>query len=187
MGMPSGRSAGETGSLRRSTQILQIQITRAGYLPSGLFPLSGPNNPVGNFFASQINRSDGTLDTSDTFGTRNAVASSGVNTVACRQGWDVTAIDVSSLLAVDQTTAVIRLTTDGDLYVVNTLGLQVDSNGAQIDVTKSADKTIASDGEENRYKRRLINPGNLRAETVSLSDSLPAERSGAGRKRQCRF
>ena len=85
------------------------------------------------------------------------------------------------------TTAVIRLTTDGDLYVVNTLGLQVDSNGAQIDVTKSADKTIASVGEEIRYKIRLFNSGNLRAETVSLSDSLPAERSGAGRKRQCRF
>lgn len=145
-----------------------------GRTTSGLFPLSGPNNPVGNFFASQINRSDGTLDTSGTFGTRNAVASSGVNTVACRQGWDVTAIDVSSLLAVDQTTAVVRLTTDGDLYVVNTLGLQVDSNGAQIDVTKSADKTIASVGEEIRYKIRLFNSGNLRAETVSLSDSLPA-------------
>ena len=35
------------------------------------FRLSGPNNPAANFFASQINRDDGELDTRGTFGDRN--------------------------------------------------------------------------------------------------------------------
>ena len=35
------------------------------------FRLSGPNNPAENFFASQINRDDGKLDTRGTFGDRN--------------------------------------------------------------------------------------------------------------------
>src|SRR5262249_57029836 len=38
--------------------------------------LFGPNNPKTNFFASQINRDDGTVDTSGTFGSRNATAPS---------------------------------------------------------------------------------------------------------------
>ncbi|MFX5245398.1 hypothetical protein ABTD35_21765, partial [Acinetobacter baumannii] len=33
--------------------------------------LSGPNNPLNNFFASQINNSNGALDTSGTRGERN--------------------------------------------------------------------------------------------------------------------
>lgn len=53
-----------------------------------LAPLSGPNNPADNFFASQINDQNGLPDTSGTFGTRNADAAAGTNTIACRQGWD---------------------------------------------------------------------------------------------------
>lgn len=49
--------------------------------------LSGPNNPQNNFFASQINNENGALDTSGTFGSRNANAFAGTNTSACRQGW----------------------------------------------------------------------------------------------------
>ena len=63
-----------------------------------LEPLSGPNNPQDNFFASQINNSNGTLDTTGTFGSRNANASAGTNTSACLEGWDVTAVDVSDQL-----------------------------------------------------------------------------------------
>ncbi len=60
--------------------------------------LSGPNNPQNNFFCSQINDSNGTLDTSGTFGTRNANPASGTNTSACRQGYDITAVDLTGII-----------------------------------------------------------------------------------------
>lgn len=47
---------------------------------ASLAPISGPNNPEDNFFASQINDQNGVLDTSGTFGTRNANAAAGTNT-----------------------------------------------------------------------------------------------------------
>jgi hypothetical protein len=56
--------------------------------------LKGPNNPQTNFFASQINRDDGTIDTSGTFGTRNANALTATNISGGRQGWDITNVDV---------------------------------------------------------------------------------------------
>ncbi len=139
-----------------------------------LSPLSGPNNPVGNFFASQINGENGALDTGGTFGTRNANAAAGTNTSGCRQGWDITAVDVSPLLSAGMTTAAIRFTTDGDLYVPNCLALQIDSKGARLEAEKSADKTFAAVGEPINYTVRITNTGNLRAQTVVVNDLLPA-------------
>lgn len=137
--------------------------------------LSGANNPQTNFFASQINNVNGTLDTSGTFGTRNANAAAGTNTTACRQGWDITAVDVSAQLAASQSSAVIRFTSDGDLYVPNALALQIDSKGANIGITKSADKTYADVGEEITYTLVLENTGTVDALNVTLSDLLPPE------------
>ncbi len=137
--------------------------------------LSGSNNPQNNFFASQINNSNGTLDTSGTFGTRNANAAAGTNTTACRQGWDITAVDVSAQLAASQSSAVIRFTSDGDLYVPNALALQIDSKGANIEITKSADKTYAQVGEEITYTLVLENTGSVEATDVTISDLLPPE------------
>lgn len=137
--------------------------------------LSGPNNPQNNFFASQINNVNGTLDTSGTFGTQNANAFAGTNTSACRQGWDITAVNVSDKLAASQSSAVIRFTSDGDLYVPNALALQIDSKGANIAVTKSADKTYADVGEEITYTLVLENTGAVDALNVTVSDLLPPE------------
>lgn len=137
--------------------------------------LSGPNNPLNNFFASQINNQNGTIDTSGTFGTRNANAAAGTNTSACRQGWDITAVDVSDKLSASQSSAVIRFTTNGDLYVPNALALQIDSKGANIDIFKSADKTIAEVGEEITYTLVLKNTGTVNAQNVTLNDMLPAD------------
>ena len=142
---------------------------------ASLGTLSGPNNPAGNFFASQINDQNGLLDTTGTFGTRNANAAAGTNTVACRQGWDTTAVDVSATLAPAQTSAVIRFTSDGDLYVPNALGLQIDSKGAVLQVQKSVDKASAEIGEPINYTVVVTNNGSIRAETVALYDLLPNE------------
>lgn len=140
-----------------------------------LVNLSGPNNPQNNFFASQINNENGTLDTSGTFGTRNANAAAGTNSSACRQGWDITAVDVTNLLAASQSSAVIRFTSSGDLYVPNALALQIDSKGANIAVTKSSDKTFADVGEEITYTLVLENTGTVGALNVTLNDMLPPE------------
>ena len=78
--------------------------------------LKGPNNPQNNFFASQINRDDGTLDTSGTFGTRNANAVTATNISGGRQGWDITNVDVSAQLRNGQTQAFAQGTTSGDTY-----------------------------------------------------------------------
>lgn len=137
--------------------------------------LSGPNNPQNNFFASQINDENGVLDTTGTFGDRNANAAAGTNTSACRQGWDITAVDVSDKLAASQSSAVIRFTTDGDLYVPNALALQIDSKGANLVLTKSADKTYADVGEEITYTINIENTGAVNALNVTLNDLLPPE------------
>lgn len=134
--------------------------------------LSGPNNPQNNFFASQINNDGGTLDTSGTFGNRNANAAAGTNT---RQGWDITAVDVSDKLAASQSSAVIRFTSDGDLYVPNALALQIDSKGANVQITKSADKTFADVDEQITYTLVLENTGAVSALNVTLADMLPPE------------
>ena len=98
--------------------------------------LSGPNNLQNNFFASQINGSDGNVDTSGTFGSRNANALTSANTQACRQGWDITAVDVSQSLEANRFSAVVRFTSSGDLYVANALALQINSKGADLKVLK---------------------------------------------------
>lgn len=141
-----------------------------GQTVATLGTLSGPNNPAGNFFASQINDQNGLLDTTGTFGTRNANAAAGTNTVACRQGWDTTAVDVSATLAPAQTSAVIRFTSDGDLYVPNALGLQIDSKGADLAVLKTADKTFASVGDEITYSVKIANSGEVSALNVAVND-----------------
>ena len=136
--------------------------------------LSGPNNPATNFFASQINDSEGFSDTSGSNGTRNALPFAERNTSACRQGWDITATDVSDKLSPGQTSALIRLTTDGDLYVVNALALGIDSEGANLKVEKSAEKSYDLVGEESAYTVNISNGGTSGAFDCVLEDPLPA-------------
>lgn len=167
-----------TGKLFVSAQegdaIISGDKLQFGQSLSNLQTLSGPNNPAGNFFASQINNSSGMIDTAGTFGTRNASAMTGTNISAGRQGWDITAVDVSSLIVPGQTAAVIRFTSDGDLYVANCVGLQIDSKGAILKIEKKVDKTYAMLDEVITYSFLITNSGTTRAETVTLQDILPS-------------
>ena len=137
--------------------------------------LSGPNNPLTNFLCSQINDENGLLDTSGTFGTRNANAGSGTNTSACRQGYDITAVDLTGKLVSEQTTALVRLTTNGDLYLPNALALQID-NGVNPDlsITKSVDKAVATQGEILTYTSVVTNTGSIPLENTMFTDAIPA-------------
>ena len=143
---------------------------------ASLSVLSGPNNPQGNFFASQINNSSGTLETSGSFGLRNANAQSGLNTLACRQGWDITSVNVSPFLTTSMTTAAIRFTTTGDLYVPNGIGLQIDSKGARINIVKQADRTFVETGSSVKYSLTVKNTGTIKADSVLIDDVI----SGSG-------
>ena len=141
---------------------------------AGLVNLSGPRNPAQNFFASQICNELGQLDTSGTFGTRNANPQTGVNTTACRQGWDITSVDGSAGISNAQTAAVFRFTSTGDLYIPNALGIRIDSQGAVLNLEKSADKTFAFPNEPISYTVVIENSGQIPAQNVSVDDPLPA-------------
>lgn len=104
----------------------QIEIGPAG---GALVALSGPNNPMTNFFASQINGADGLVDTNGSFGTVNHDAISGINTGGGRQGFDTTGIALSSSsghLDNAQTAASLQVSTSGDAFVSLAYGLAVD-------------------------------------------------------------
>lgn len=140
---------------------------------ANLSVMSGPNNPAGNFFCSQINNSNGLIDTTGTFGTRNANAQTGSNIPAGRQGWDITAIDISNYLSPSQSSALLRFTSSGDLYVPNALAIQVDSLGASLNIVKSVDKNIKFVGENINYTLDITNTGQIPATNISVNDLIP--------------
>ena len=136
--------------------------------------LKGPNNPQTNFFASQINRDDGTLDTSGTFGTRNANAFTATNISGGRQGWDITNVDVSSQLRNAQTQAFAQGTTTGDTYVISALGLQIDVGAPvfpQRQVGRQDDDLRRA--TRSRTRRRVSNTGIVDATNVVFTDPPP--------------
>ncbi|MBD2868763.1 DUF11 domain-containing protein [Paenibacillus sp. IB182493] len=171
-GATSGRalfSAQEGDANRNGDQAL------FGPTASNLVALSGPNNFANNFFASQINNDAGQLNTMGTFGNRNQTnGSPGTNISGGRQGWDITNVDISARLVNNQTSAVLRLTTSGDAYVVNANAIQVDINAPLVTVAKSANASGALVGDTIRYTVTVSNTGTANATNAILSDALPA-------------
>ncbi|MDQ0114212.1 DUF11 domain-containing protein [Paenibacillus harenae] len=141
---------------------------------SSLTLLRGPNNFVNNFFASQINGDDGYLDTSGTFGDRNAInGNPGTATLACRHGWDITNIDISSTLSLGQTSAVVQAFTLDDRYNLNALAVQIDINSPLLTVVKDVDRTVIFAGEVIAYAINVTNTGLVTANSAVLTDALP--------------
>ncbi|MEE6131985.1 tandem-95 repeat protein [Priestia sp. GS2] len=132
--------------------------------------VSGPNNPISNFFASQINNDAGTIDTSGTFGNVNHPV--GTNISGARQGWDITNIDVSSRLQNNQSTATVRGSTSGDTYVINSLGLQIDINAPVFTINKMANVASARTGDLVAYTVTVQNTGTAAANLVVATDAL---------------
>jgi len=137
---------------------------------STLQAVSGPNNPLTNFFASQINNDAGTLDTSGTFGNVNHPL--GTNISGARQGWDITNIDVSARLQNNQSTATVRGSTSGDTYVINSLGLQIDINAPVFTINKTANVSSARTGDLVTYTVAIQNTGTAAANLVVATDAL---------------
>ncbi len=145
---------------------------------NNLTALSGPNNPANNFFASQINIGDpnnvdvGRIDTSGTFGSRNANADTGILTTAGRQGWDITNVDGSATLTNSQNSALVRMNSDGDVYVLNGLGVQIDT--IRITGNKVVDRAEATTGDTIHYTVTLRNEGGVAQSGITFTDPIPA-------------
>ena len=135
------------------------------------YRLSGPNNPGGNFFASQINDDAGLLETRGTFGAANHVP--GTLIAGGRQGWDITQVDVSSVLSAGQT----RMYTFIECWDVDvhTFGFAIDAEVAVFarDV-KSVDRAFAQAGDLLTYTVDVRNEGSVAAEDVTFVDPPPA-------------
>ena len=142
---------------------------------ASLIALSGPNNPVSNFFCSQINDENGLVDTTGTFGTRNANAITGTNISAGRQGYDITVADLTGKIIPDQTSAFVRFISSGDLYLPNAIAIQIENGeNPNLAVIKSANKTIAVSGDEIQYSSALTNSGSLPLTGIVFTDDIPA-------------
>lgn len=135
--------------------------------------LSGPNNAASNFFASQINGSNGTLDDRGTFGDRNHTVLrddswelDGLEfsmTAGARQGWDITTIPLNDdeynfgILLGGQTETELRIATAGDDFVISAVGLSLDFDSPNIVGSASADLTEVYAGDRVTYTFELAN------------------------------
>ncbi|ASS68445.1 MULTISPECIES: DUF11 domain-containing protein [unclassified Paenibacillus] len=148
-------------------------MAQFGPTAAALTTLSGPNNFAANFFASQINGDAGLLDTTGTFGTRNQInGTPGTNIVAGRQGYDVTNISVAGTLLNAQTSAVFNLTTSGDGYLVDSIGLQIDITPPLVTIVKSTPAADAVIGDIVTYALTVQNTGVVNAGNVQVFDTI---------------
>ncbi|NUO52021.1 MAG: DUF11 domain-containing protein, partial [Polyangiaceae bacterium] len=150
-----------------------------GQTPASNFVnLSGPNNPANNFFCSQINKPDGTLDTTGTFGNSNHTP--GSNTVGGRQGWDLTHVQLSSAqgqLVAGQTSAVLRTQTLDDSYMPVMAGIAIDVNAPTFVYQASTTEVSTSQvelGDQLVVTATLLNEGSAQADGVSMTLAVPS-------------
>ncbi len=133
--------------------------------------LYGPNNAVNNFFASQINKSDGTLDTRGLFGNKNhilrqdpsthKVSESTVTlTDGARQGWDITTLPLKSgNIRNKQSSAIVRVNTKKDSLVPTLVAFQIDVNAPNFE------------GSSITLNKGLPVPGQTFTATLNLSNA----------------
>lgn len=153
--------------------------------------LSGTNNPINNFFASQVNTflplsiDPGTgklvatgssqLDTRGSYGTFNANPFTATNISGGRQGWDITSIDISNMLVFNQTTAYALGTTTSDDYTINSVGIQIQVGAPIINGTKLVDGQNAINalvGDTATYTFSFKNTGTADAFSLKFTDIL---------------
>jgi uncharacterized repeat protein (TIGR01451 family) len=143
---------------------------------SDLTPLSGPNNPVDNFFSSQINDDQGNLiTTTGTYCIFNADPLTGVLIPNGRQGYDITNVDCSSTITSGQTSAFAIASTIGDDFMINALGMQISVVApgiVPIKYVNSLFATTASIGDTLHFTVVLENKGTTDALDVIFQDTL---------------
>ena len=140
------------------------------------FRLSGPNNPAANFFASQINRDDGELDTRGTFGDRNNDFAGHIRRwppgLGHHQRRCLCATDPGSRPA-----AFAQGTADVDDFFINALAMQIDVVAPAFDAegATSVNSSTAQVGDVLTYTVEMDNKGGATdANDVVLTVPLPA-------------
>jgi uncharacterized repeat protein (TIGR01451 family) len=138
-----------------------------------LITISGPNNPIDNFFSSQINNNAGVLNTTGTFGFANSIPGEPLPNARVRQGWDITSVDISSTLTNSQTSAIARITTTGDTYVIDSFSVEIDVPSPVITLTKESDRSEAFVGDPITYTIQVTNAGLLALIDFFIQDAVP--------------
>jgi len=143
--------------------------------------LSGVNNNINNFFGSQINTlfpipsTSALLDTRGTFGNFNSNSFTGNVPYGSRQGYDITAVDVSNLLVYSQTTAYALGVTTSDDYTINSLGLQIPVGSPSLIGSKTVDsvQTVSRNvGDIVTFNFSFTNTGTANASNAVFKDIL---------------
>lgn len=139
--------------------------------------LSGPNNPKENFFCSQINDNEGNLKTTGTFGLFNNDMSTTPATLieGARQGWDITNVKSSDFMEPNQSSAVLRLTTNQDTFIPNAIGIQTDMADVNLSIEKSSEQAgqYLPIGSKVTYKIHVVNNDTeLDATNLKIVDPL---------------
>ncbi|MCC6522109.1 MAG: DUF11 domain-containing protein [Polyangiaceae bacterium] len=153
----------------------QLALGRSG--TNAFVALSGPNNPVDNFFCSQVNDADGQADLLGTFGDANHDPFTGQNIPGGRQSWDLTTVPVSAAeghLDNDQKSAVIRTTTTGDSFMPTLVAFQIDVKAPNFsDSTTESDVPAVQLGDTLAVTATLKNSGQALA--ANLEVAIPLE------------
>jgi uncharacterized repeat protein (TIGR01451 family) len=152
--------------------------------PGEFYPLSGPNNAVDNFFASQVNGDDGYLDNRGTFGTSNHQLTLGDTTSVslvsgARQGFDITTIPLNDwdynpyVLENGQSETSLLATSggvvgEGDDYIIAAMGIALDFDAPDLGVLHETDHAVTTNGDTVTFEVTLVNEGYGRADDVTF-------------------
>ncbi|KAF3362071.1 hypothetical protein PHSC3_001382 [Chlamydiales bacterium STE3] len=153
----------------------------------------GSNNPINNFFGSQINTllplstdpetgkllalGSSLIDTRGSFGTANADPFTYTLHSGDRQGFDITSVDVSSALSYDQEQAYVLGTTNGDDYTINGLGIQIQVDAPILSAFKTVNSVVTENvdvGDIVNFTITIHNDGTSTAYGVVVKDILQA-------------
>jgi len=155
--------------------------------------VSGTNNPINNFFNSQVNTLlplviepvtgklfpalSGLLDTRGSYGLYNFPVSGVFPYNFGRQGVDITSVDVTSTISYNQTQAFAQGTTTSDDYTIIGLGMLIEVGAPILETIKkvnSEDSVILNVGDIATFTGSVNNMGTSDAVNCVLKDILQA-------------
>lgn len=158
---------------------------------SNTHAVSGANNPIANFFNSQINTlvafitepssgkliPDGSaiIDTRGSYGLKNWPISLSYPHNFARQGVDITSVDITSQINYNQTTAYTQGTTQGDDYTIAAIGVQIQVSSPTLKLSKKVntfDDIFSTIGSIVNYSATVENIGSGTAFNCVFKDIL---------------
>lgn len=175
-GTVNGRAAMCVGSAESWTT---SGPTAFGATVASLVNLTGPNNPINNFFQMQINDSNsesatvGQLDKTGTFGNQNSPLNLPAAPANARYHWDMTNVSITPGLTVNQTQGIFRFGPVNNAYLVHMLSLQIDVKSPTLDTTKFVNKSQAGVGDTITYTLVVTNTGNFETDNLIILDTIP--------------